>query len=521
MTRAIAPLPALRCSTFSNENDKEVEYMMSSCSVQGGKIGRLRQNFTLESIDGSHSLKLQSILECNSIPNVRQDIPTPTVARNYRHLRDLERMIPEEDTTAEISLLIGRDIIAAHNVLDQRIGDDHEPCAQKLRLGWVIIGETCLGAVHQPEMVTVNKKNVLRCGRETCFTPCPNDLNFKIKDTLGDKTLNISEDIFSHSKDDETIGLSQEDQKFIDIMEDGFFMSPEGKWSAPLPFRQGRIRLDNNRMQAVQRTETLPERYPIKQEKFCSFMEDMFTKGHAEIAPPIQEGEECRYLPIFPVYHPQKPGKVRVVFDSSAKVNGHSLNDVLMTGPDVTNNLVGVLLKFRKEKIAITADIEQMFFNFQVHEQHRNCLKFLWFEENDPTKNLVDYRMRVHVFGNSPSPAVATMGLRKSACNHGNDESFDQVCDFVRNHFYVDDGLKSFSDEKTAVELMLKTQKRLKENGNLRLHKLSSNSAEVLSCFPRDDLAKELSETDFFDSNTADVQRSFGLSWELKSDTFL
>ncbi|VDI56380.1 Hypothetical predicted protein [Mytilus galloprovincialis] len=30
-------------------------------------------------------------------------------------------------------------------------------------------------------------------------------------------------------------------------------------------------------------------------------------------------------------------------------------------------------------------------------------------------KDLVDYRMAVHVFGNSPSPAVATFGLRKTA----------------------------------------------------------------------------------------------------------
>ena len=62
------------------------------------------------------------------------------------------------------------------------------------------------------------------------------------------------------------------------------------------------------------------------------------------------------------VYHPQKPNKIRVVFDSSEQFHNvslnDSLNDVLLRGPDLNNTLIGVLLRFRKEQIAITADIE-------------------------------------------------------------------------------------------------------------------------------------------------------------------
>jgi hypothetical protein len=72
------------------------------------------------------------------------------------------------------------------------------------------------------------------------------------------------------------------------------------------------------------------------------------------------------------VYHPKKPGKVRVVFDSSAKFAGVSLNDVLLKGPDLTNRLLGVLLRFRREAVAITEDIEQMFYNFKITEPHRD-----------------------------------------------------------------------------------------------------------------------------------------------------
>ncbi|KAL1249420.1 hypothetical protein QQF64_020425 [Cirrhinus molitorella] len=45
----------------------------------------------------------------------------------------------------------------------------------------------------------------------------------------------------------------------------------------------------------------------------------------------------------------------------------------------------------------------------------RDILRFIWYKDDDPAEEVVDYRMRVHVFGNSPSPAVAIYGLRKVA----------------------------------------------------------------------------------------------------------
>jgi len=83
----------------------------------------------------------------------------------------------------------------------------------------------------------------------------------------------------------------------------------------------------------------------------------------------------------------------------------------------MTNNLLGVLLRFCREEFAIMADVQQMFYSFYVQENHRDYLRFLWYEDNKPEKQMVEYRMCVHVFGNSPSPAVATYGLRKTIEN--------------------------------------------------------------------------------------------------------
>ena len=67
------------------------------------------------------------------------------------------------------------------------------------------------------------------------------------------------------------------------------------------------------------------------------------------------------YLPHHPVFHPQKPEKVRVVFDCAAKFKGTSLNDQLLQGPDLTNGLLGVIIRFRQEPVAMVANVEGMF----------------------------------------------------------------------------------------------------------------------------------------------------------------
>jgi len=56
-------------------------------------------------------------------------------------------------------------------------------------------------------------------------------------------------------------------------------------------------------------------------EKYKLFMEDLIEKGHARPVPREEPAPLAAlwYLPHHPVYHPQKPGKLRVVLDCVAK----------------------------------------------------------------------------------------------------------------------------------------------------------------------------------------------------------
>ncbi|XP_052783285.1 uncharacterized protein LOC128219515 [Mya arenaria] len=122
--------------------------------------------------------------------------------------------------------------------------------------------------------------------------------------------------------------------------------------------------------------------------------------------------------------------------------------------------------------------------------------------------------MCVQVFGNSPSPAIATYGLRKSV-----EHSDSDVTKFVAHDFYVDDALTSLPTPTEAISLLKRTRNDLQEHG-LYIHKIASNSDEVMLAFPSDDLAKGLMGIDL-QNEALPVQRSLGLQWDLNNDTFV
>ena len=63
------------------------------------------------------------------------------------------------------------------------------------------------------------------------------------------------------------------------------------------------------------------------------------------------------------------------------------MNDNLLTGPDLLQNLIGIIFRFREQKIAITADVEAMFLQVKVPPQDSKVLRFLWRDNpSEPVK---------------------------------------------------------------------------------------------------------------------------------------
>ncbi|CAC5400192.1 unnamed protein product [Mytilus coruscus] len=110
------------------------------------------------------------------IPNNRNEIPTCDVAANYQHLASIAQFIPPLDAEAKI-ILIGRDLMQAHHVLDQKIGKPYQPYAQRLKLGWIIVGESCLDGAHVPKDASVLKTFIHVNGKSSVLEPCSNHID--------------------------------------------------------------------------------------------------------------------------------------------------------------------------------------------------------------------------------------------------------------------------------------------------------------------------------------------------------
>ena len=221
------------------------------------------------------------------------------------------------------------------------------------------------------------------------------------------------------------------------------------------------------------------------------------------------------YLPHHPVFHPQKPGKIRVVFDCSAKFKGTSLNDQLLQGPDLTNGLVGVLIRFRQEPVAMVADVEGMFHQVRVAPDDCQALRFQWWSDDDLSKEPTDFQMLVHLFGATSSPSCASFSLKKTASD--NQGKFDvEPINTVNRNFYVDDCLKSVSSIDHAVRLSGQLRELL-ARGGFRLTKWVSNDRNVIATVPVTERAPSVVNLDLED---LPVERTLGVQWDMETDVF-
>ena len=239
--------------------------------------------------------------------------------------------------------------------------------------------------------------------------------------------------------------MSQEDKQFMKIVENGIHKDEEGYYEIPLPFKREMPVLPNNKAMAEKWLTHLKRTLicdPKLYQDYKAFMEQIIQNGDAEEINNEKEPTNAWYIPHHGVYHSKKPNKIRIVFDCSARCKGVALNDYLLQGPDLLNSMVGVLIRFREDPIAIMGDIEKMLHKFKVNEEHRDYLRFLWWESGNLESQPKSYRMKVHLFGATSSPGCANYGLKKLAIDNQN-EFGKEATHFLLNDFYVDDGLTS------------------------------------------------------------------------------
>ena len=428
------------------------------------------------------------------IPVEKTHIPTSETAEAWQHLKGITSHL-QPLQNCDVGLLIGYDTPQALIPRETIVGDNSEPYGIRTDLGWSIVG--CVYPCIDKLSRTVHRTSV----REVP-TVSPREV------------LKVLESDFTDVEDE--ILVSQEDIQFIRILENEIRHKDDRHYEMPLPFKS-RPCLPNNRKLAEIRLAHLRKKLASNKEfkqHYVAFVEEMLKRGDAELVrDPGVDGENW-YLPHHGVYHPKKPKKIRVVFDCSAKFKGSSLNDHLLTGPELTNELIGVLMRFRKHSIGIMCDVEQMFHQFHVSLPDRNYLRFLWWEDGDISQEPQEYRMKVHLFGAASSPGCANYGFRSLAREYK--DQYPLASSFVCRNFYVDDGVVSIPSVDKAIRLV-KEATELCRKGGLRLHKFISNNRDVLKNIPISECASTVKEIDL-SINALPVETALGIQWSLEDD---
>ena len=416
-----------------------------------------------------------------------------------------------------LGLLISANCTKALEPLNIIPSCDNGPYAFQTRLGWCIVGPVNRGNRKgiSCSCISVKMADTNDTGRHH-FQVKTGVRETGIKEIL-DKIYNeeFAEVSFPGSKKKE---ISQQDMKFMEILDEGTKLQ-DGHYQIPLTFKQEDVRLPCNKYQAAQRLSYLKRKFD-KNEKFKAdyirFMEEITVKGYARKSTMTAAPGKMWYLPHHGVYHPNKPGKIRVVFDLSAEHKGTCLNKELLPGPDLTNQIIGVLLRFREEHVGVMGDIEAIFHQVKVPDTLCSFLKFLWWEVSDTSKEIIDYEMTAHVFGGSSSPSCSNYALRKTAMD--NEELYGKdVATILEKNFYVNDMLKSFPTAEEAITVIQQV-KDICYNGGFNLTKFISNNTAVLKSIPDDSQRAAIKDGELA-LGCLPEDKALGVKWNTEKDT--
>ncbi|XP_051167318.1 uncharacterized protein LOC127285380 [Leptopilina boulardi] len=202
--------------------------------------------------------------------------------------------------------------------------------------------------------------------------------------------------------------------------------------------------------------------------------------------------------------------KTRVVFDGSAKTtSGISLNDALMVGPTIQQDLFSIVIRFRTFQFVFTADIKQMYRQISVSPEDACFQKIVW--RNDPKEEIQTYKLNTVTFGTACALFLASRTLHQLA--NDEQESHPIASSILKEDFFVDDCLSGSNDIQEALYMRNDLINLLKK-GNFVLRKWSSNCPKLLEGFP-----SEVSNSHLCLDPTETV-KTLGLHWNPVTDSF-
>ncbi|XP_045762059.1 uncharacterized protein LOC123865222 [Maniola jurtina] len=309
--------------------------------------------------------------------------------------------------------------------------------------------------------------------------------------------------------------LSTEEQECEDIYKNTTERDSHGRYIVALPFKSDPSVLGNASLNAEKRFNYLErklEKSPSLRDAYNNIIDEYLEKDY--LSPVTQTRSDVQYvIPHHGVQRDDKVStKVRIVLDASAVENDTSLNSLLHKGPNLQSDLFMLLLNFRLFKIAICADIKQMYLQLKVHPEFYKFQRIFYrFCKDDPLQ-LFEFK-RV-CFGLASSPFLALRTLKQLAEDEG--KKYPLAAAVINaGQFYMDDVICTTHTVEDAIELADQLSEMFAA-GCFDLLKWSSNSSQFLEHYPKELLHPSLAIN--FEPESS--QKVLGVKWEPHKDLF-
>lgn len=342
-------------------------------------IGALNEITTISKYAITTTLKslhngYQKILECLVVPVITSFTPDQQIDRKRVNIpSNLQLADPEFHIPAPIHLLLSAGVALSCLCVGQiKLSSLYEPelILQKTQLGWILGG--CL-----PHYRTQKQK--AQC-----------------------QLLHLDDDISRFWEIEEVTlskHLSEEEALCENHFKNHVKRARDGRYIIALPFNGKRESLGQSYHTALKRLQALERRFlknPKLQEQYIAVLREYLDLGYmSRVSDSHFDGF---FLPHQAVLkETSMTTKVRVVFDASSESNtGISLNDALLAGPTIQDDIFSLLLRFRLHNHVLTGDIEKMYLQILVREEDQPFLRILW---KDDDGSLSTYQFNRLIFG--------------------------------------------------------------------------------------------------------------------------
>ncbi|XP_029165389.1 uncharacterized protein LOC114936378 [Nylanderia fulva] len=410
----------------------------------------------------------------------------------WPHLQGLSFADPDPSSHHQIHLLIGADLYGSLLLRDIRQGPIGTPTAQLTALGWVLSGPTTSRSTASAEASVLN---------------CVSNQDIHL----------LLQKFWEEEEIPHPLPLTEEEERCEAHFVANHYRNSQGRYTVRLPFKHDLpIEIGDSlsiTTSLYYKMESRLRRQPELQAQYNEFLKEYRALGHMT---KVEDSEHSEFKPVYISHHPvlrdsSCTTNLRVVFNASCNTsNNSSLNDHLLIGPRLQQDLPAILLRWRQWRLVYTADIAQMFRQILVHPSDTDFQRILWRSSADSP--IERYRLLTVTYGLAPAPYLAMRVLRQLSIDEG--ALYPAAVSILRESFYVDDALFGADDEASLIEARIQLVEILRKGG-FQLRKWASNSLSLLQ-----GLSAHQPEVKNHLLVKEDTLKVLGLSWHSQDDSF-